>query len=86
VHAACKKSWCRDSELQLASTLGLESLHAAWKKSWLEILDKACLQELLVGNSSCNSLQEILGGKLFVQLLARNILVNNSKWSSLQGI
>jgi len=51
MHAACKKSWCRDSELQLASTLGLESLHAAWKKSWLEILDKTCLQELLVGNS-----------------------------------
>ncbi len=73
--------------MQLGRNLGWKFLtKLACKNSWLEILDKACLQELLVGNSSCNSLQEILGGKLFVQLLARNILVNNSKWSSLQGI
>jgi diphthamide synthase (EF-2-diphthine--ammonia ligase) len=37
--------------MQLARNLGLESLHAVWKKSWLEILDEVCLQELLVGIS-----------------------------------
>jgi hypothetical protein len=46
-----ERIWAGNSELQLASTLGLESLHAAWKKSWLEFLDVICLQEPLVANS-----------------------------------